>query len=57
MKKMLVIEFFTYCWYEEWLLVSKKNNVSGESTCKSVRICTSTVCKNIVDKFVIVTLL
>ena len=57
MKKMLVTNFFTYCWYEEWLLVSKKNDVSGESRCKSVRICTSTVCKNIVDKFVVVTLL
>ena len=29
--------YFTNCWYSEWLLVNKKNNVNGGSKWKPIR--------------------
>ena len=53
MRKMLEV----YCWYNEWLLISKKINTSDMSKCKPIKICASIVYKNIVNKFVTVMLL
>ena len=56
-KNVRVKNHFTNYWYDEWLLVNKKSNISSEPRCELVINCTSTVCKDIVEKFVVISLL
>ena len=37
--------------YGQWLLISKKNDVSGGPKCEPIKMCISIVCKNVIDEF------
>ena len=59
MRKMLELQvfFFLNYWSDKWLLENKKNDTSGICPyANQEKFTTKTVCKNVIKKFVSITL-